>query len=285
MTVQADPSVVACFADGHEPTVTRLSQGNPLSREPNELDGLPQAVRSRPLRRVSSAGSLFPDCMRVKNVYQPLAHFLGVLGKDEGRGRLQVQTSPKEHLTRSTERRHTLINERGIAMTLHDQGTSWFLAQLKPNCGHIAERNLKLQEFQTFLPTEDGMKRVRGKFVTAPRPLFPGYIFVQIDTGAGNWRTINSTHGITRLVSFGKEPAPVPLYIVSQLMLRCDATGKLLPPEHLKPGDQVRLTSGPFADFVGRIEALAPARRVWVLMEIMGSETRVAVAADQLRMA
>lgn len=170
-------------------------------------------------------------------------------------------------------------------MTFHDRGTSWFLAQLKPNCGHIAERNLKLQGFRTFLPTEDGTKRVRGKFITAPRPLFPGYIFVALNTGAGHWRTINSTNGITRLVSFGKEPAAVPLDIVSQLLLRCNPDGKLLPPKLLKPGDQVRLTSGPFADFVGTIEAIAPERRVWVLMEIMGGETRVAVAADQLRMA
>lgn len=170
-------------------------------------------------------------------------------------------------------------------MTFQERGMSWFLAQLKPNCANIAERNLKLQGFRTFLPTETGTKRVRGKFVTAPQPLFPGYIFVQIDTSAGNWRTINSTNGITRLVSFGKEPAPVPLDIVSQLMLRCDATGKLLPPERLTPGDQVCLTSGPFADFVGRIEAIAPERRVWVLMEIMGGQTRVAVAADQLRRA
>ena len=170
-------------------------------------------------------------------------------------------------------------------MTIQERGMSWFLAQLKPNCANIAERNLKLQGFQTFLPTEAGTKRVRGKFITARRPLFPGYIFVKIDTDAGNWCKINSTHGITRLVSFGTEPAPVPLDIVSQLMLRCDAAGMLLPPDLLNPGDQVCLTSGPFADFVGRIEAIASERRVWVLMEIMGGQTRVAVAADQLRMA
>jgi transcriptional antiterminator RfaH len=170
-------------------------------------------------------------------------------------------------------------------MTFHDRGTSWFLAQIKPNCGRIAGCNLQRQGFRTFLPTEDSTKRVRGKFITTPRALFPGYIFVAFNTGAGHWRTINSTNGITRLVSFGKEPAPVPLDIVSQLMLRCDASGKLLPPKLLKPGDQVRLTSGPFADFVGTIESMAPERRIWVLMEIMGGETRVAVAGDQVRMA
>lgn len=112
-------------------------------------------------------------------------------------------------------------------MTFQERGTSWFLAQLKPNCGHITERNLRLRGFRTFLLTEAGTKRVWGKFVTAPRPLSPGDLFVQIDTGAGNWRLINSTHGITRLVSSGKEPAPVPIDIVGQLMLRCDAAGKL----------------------------------------------------------
>ena len=168
-------------------------------------------------------------------------------------------------------------------MTFHDRGTTWFLAQLKPNCGHIAERNLKLQGFGTFQPTEERTKRVQGKFETTPRPLFPGYIFVAFNPGAGHWRAINSTSGITRLVSFGKEPAPVPLDIVSQLMLRCDTTGRLLPPKLLKPGDQVRLATGPFSDFVGVIESLAPERRVWVLMEFMGRRTRVAVDADQLR--
>ena len=94
---------------------------------------------------------------------------------------------------------------------------------------------------------------------------------------------VNSTNGITRLVSFGKEPTAVPLDLVSQLMLRCDAQGKLLPPKVLKPGDQVKLTKGPFANFVAEVEKIAPDRRVWVLMDIMGGQTRVAVGAEQLR--
>ena len=74
----------------------------------------------------------------------------------------------------------------------------------------------------------------------------------------------------------------MPLALVSQLMLRCDSSGKLLPPRLLKPGDQVRITSGPLAEFVAEVEAMAPDRRVFVLMELMGGQTRVAVKADQL---
>lgn len=168
-------------------------------------------------------------------------------------------------------------------MTFHECGTTWFLAQLKPNSAYIAAKNLKRQGFKTFLPLEEETRHRNGKFLTATRPLFPGYIFVAFDATRGHWRSINSTFGITKLVSFGKEPAQVPLELVSQIMLRCNSEGKLLPPKLLKPGDQVTLNKGPFANFVVEVEKIAPDRRVWVLMEIMGGKTRVAVEADQLR--
>ena len=168
-------------------------------------------------------------------------------------------------------------------MTVHAHGTSWFLAQLKPNCAKIAQTQLTRQGFQTFLPLEGGTRQRGAKFVTVERPLFPGYIFVAFDAARGPWRKVNSTYGITRLVSFGKEPAAVPPDLVSQIMLRCDASGKLLPPKALKPGDQVTLTKGPFANFVAEVEKIAPDRRVWVLMELLGGQKRVAVGAAQLR--
>lgn len=168
-------------------------------------------------------------------------------------------------------------------MTLHDRGTTWFLAQLKPNCAKIANQNLKRQGFRTFLPMVEETRQRHGKFVNALLPLFPGYIFVAFDVTGGPWRAVDSTYGITRLVSFGRKPASVPLDLVSQLMLHCGISGTFLPPKLLKLGDQVRLTTGPFANFIAEIEKITPDRRVWILMNIMGEQTRVAVEAKQLR--
>ena len=94
---------------------------------------------------------------------------------------------------------------------------------------------------------------------------------------------MNTTYGITRLMSFGKEPTAVLLDVVSQLMLRCDANCQLLPPKLLKFGDQVTLTTRPFANFVAEVEKIAPNRRLSVLMENMGAQTRVTLGAGQLR--
>lgn len=168
-------------------------------------------------------------------------------------------------------------------MTFDDHSTSWFVAQMKPNCASIAQDNLRRQGFETFLPMEEQTSQRQGKFVTILRPLFPGYIFVAFDVALGHWRAVNSTIGITRLVRFGAEPVSVPSELVSQLVQRCDATGKLMPPPPVKPGDQVTLTKGPFASFVAEVEKIAPDQRVWVLMDLLGSRTRVAVRQNDLR--
>lgn len=168
-------------------------------------------------------------------------------------------------------------------MGCHDDRTAWFLAQFKPNSHRIAERNLARQGFKPFLPLQEDTTRVRGKFTVQKRPLFPGYLFVAVDLLEGRWRAVNSTYGITRIVSFGKEPTPVPFELVEHLMRRCDEEGVLLSPKLFRQGDQVALAKGPFADVIATIESVAPDRRVWVLMDVMGGQTRVTVHADQLR--
>ena len=45
----------------------------------------------------------------------------------------------------------------------------------------------------------------------------------------------------------------------------------------LKKGQTVRVTAGPFADFVGELEHLDDNGRVRVLLEIMGGKMRVAL--------
>lgn len=177
------------------------------------------------------------------------------------------------------------INVVEVQMVLGSGDTSWFLAQLKPNSSKIAERNLNQQGFKTFLPMEEQTRQRNGKFVTTLRPLFPGYIFVAFDVTRGLWQAVNSTSGITKLVRFGEKPAAVPLDLVSQLVLRCDDQGKLLPLQSLTPGDQVTLTKGPFANLLAEVEKISPNQRAWVLLDVMGSHTKVSVRLDHLRSA
>lgn len=178
------------------------------------------------------------------------------------------------------------LTGKGYSMAVCSDENTWFLAQLKPNCAQIANRNLRQQGFGTFLPLEERTQQRNGRFKTKKEPLFPGYIFVSFDVTKGLWHQINSTYGINRLIGIGMNgPTEVPTAVVTQLMDRCDDTGTLLPPRILKSGDQVLLTTGPFANFLAEVERTSPDGRVWILMDMMGSKTRVSVACENLSFA
>ena len=164
-----------------------------------------------------------------------------------------------------------------------EESRDWHVALLKPNSADLAQRNLVRQRFEVFMPREIETKRRGSKFVEVSRPLFPGYVFVALEKQGGNIRRVNSTYGVARLISLGNVPAKVPTELILALRQRCDGDGFLRPPGQLQPGDQVVVKSGPFANFVATVEKLTPDRRVWVLLELLGSSTKVLADPEQLR--
>ena len=168
-------------------------------------------------------------------------------------------------------------------MTARNDAVTWYLAQLKPNCASIAQRNLARQGFETFLPLERTTQRKGGQLVEVKRPYFAGYLFVGIKTGAAPWSAIHSTLGISRLVRFGSTPTHVPAELVSELRGACDAECCVTTHVALEKGDDVRIAAGPFSDFIGQVEQLAPDKRVWVLLDVMGKATRVSIPSADLR--
>src|SRR6056297_1872092 len=106
----------------------------------------------------------------------------------------------------------------------------WCAAQLKPNALSIAERHLSRQGFTTFCPKRREDQRRGTKFVKQTVPLFPGYLFVQFDPEAADWRRVNSTRGVTRLITDTRgRPAVMPKAFMSALLARC-ANGDLFHP-------------------------------------------------------
>jgi transcriptional antiterminator RfaH len=172
------------------------------------------------------------------------------------------------------------------AIPTHLLAEPWFVVQLKPNAEAIAKRNLLRQGMHFFAPYEEVSIRKARKLVQVSKALFPGYLFVSLGQDVGRWRAVNSTMGVCRLVSFAENrPAQVPGVMISTLMRRCDLSGKLLPPRFLQSGEAVRVTNGPFADFIGTVEQIASNQRIWVLLDILGKNTRVAIRREDLRLA
>ncbi|MDC1036177.1 transcriptional activator RfaH [Alphaproteobacteria bacterium] len=176
--------------------------------------------------------------------------------------------------------------EKPDTETMHD--LRWYLVQCKPNAAQIAVRNLENQSFGTFLPLQEITKRKGKIFHRQIRPLFPGYLFVQINPDHGPWRQVNSTRGVSRLLRLGAEPGVVPNKIVEALIARCDKQSILrqtieTPSSQLHLGKQAQVTKGPFSGFIATIIDIEPNNRIKILIEIMGQTTKVAINACALQ--
>ena len=67
-------------------------------------------------------------------------------------------------------------------------------------------------------------------------------------------------------------------------MKRYDLSGKLMPMQNLKKGDQVKVLNGPLANFIATIETYETNKRIWVLMDLMGRKSKIQTQADAVQL-
>lgn len=151
----------------------------------------------------------------------------------------------------------------------------WYVVRTLRAKERLAQNHLRFQGFTGYLPMHQKTLRRAGRFQTSEGPLFPGYLFVNLDLGRDRWRSVNGTVGVAYLLMVGEKPVPVPRGLVEDLQSVFSGQGQSRPSPRFAPGDRVRLASGPFARMVGELQAIEGAGRVRILLEVMGRETPV----------
>lgn len=117
-------------------------------------------------------------------------------------------------------------------------------------------------------------------------PLFPGYLFAAFNPTEISFRTVNSTLGVSRLVTNGYNlESGLPIALIEGLKDRCDIDGILRPPEALRPGESIRILAGPFANYVATVKTLSAAERVQVLFELMGQVIQAEISVADVERA
>ncbi|MHB8453155.1 MAG: transcription/translation regulatory transformer protein RfaH [Acidiferrobacterales bacterium] len=160
---------------------------------------------------------------------------------------------------------------------------SWFLVYSKPRQEEMAKRHLERQGYTVYLPRADRSRRRAGRRVSVVEPLFPRYLFIQLDTHMDNWSPIRSTIGVTALVRFGAQPARVPDALIALLRSHESAAGvHEWARTALRAGQTVRVGEGAFEGYEGIFLARSSRERVIVLLDILGRRVRAQLTADQV---
>ena len=161
-------------------------------------------------------------------------------------------------------------------------GAGWYVLKTRVNGETKAAENLRRQGYEIYLPRYLKRRRHARRIDFVAKPLFPRYMFVTIDMATQRWRSIQSTLGVSHLVTNGNEPAVVPGGVVSALKVREDAKGfvKLDAVVMFARGDKVRVLGGAFMDNVGLFDGMTDHDRVAILLDVLGRKARVLIDAD-----
>ncbi|MCS6956295.1 MAG: transcription termination/antitermination protein NusG [Patescibacteria group bacterium] len=129
--------------------------------------------------------------------------------------------------------------------------------------------------FNIVIPTREIVVVKKGKKTKSKEKVFPGYILVKMILDDNSWLVVRTTEGVTGFVGAGLKPTPISEKEVAAIM-------KFVEQEQPKfkakfsVGEAVKIVSGPFADFLGTIEAIDEERgKVRVLVSIFDRETPV----------
>jgi transcriptional antiterminator RfaH len=160
----------------------------------------------------------------------------------------------------------------------------WYLIHTKPKQEKCALHNLEQQGYQCYLPMLLSEKLRQGVLTVVDEPLFPRYLFIRLGQGNSpkSATPIRSTKGVSRLVSFGTEPAKVGDDLVRLLQMQ-ETAARLEPGRLFTPGERVYLTEGAFAGIEGIYQMTDCERRVMVLIEFLSKPVTLRVAPAALR--
>jgi transcriptional antiterminator NusG len=148
----------------------------------------------------------------------------------------------------------------------------------------ITSMNMEDQIFEVIIPTEDAVEIKGGKKQNVKRKVFPGYVLVRMDLDDDSWYVVRNTPAVTGFVGPpGARPVPLSYREVEAILAEPEEGETTVTSVEYEIDENVRVTSGPFADFTGTISEInADASKLKVLVSIFGRETPVELGFDQV---
>ena len=165
-----------------------------------------------------------------------------------------------------------------------ENGKQWFVIHTYSGYEERVKKNLeqrikfmdsKDEVVQIVIPTEEETEVRNGQRRTVTKKILPGYVLIQMKMSDQSWNVVRNTPGVTGFVGTGSKPIPLREEEVNQIVKQMAAEAPRIK-VGFKQGQSVRVTDGPFIDFVGVVDDISMAKgKVKVLLSLFGRETPV----------
>lgn len=128
------------------------------------------------------------------------------------------------------------------------------------------------------VPTEDVVEIKNGQRKVKTQKMFPGYVIVKMIVTSESWYLIRNTQGVTGFVGHGSDPIPLTNDEVRRMGIE-----KVFVSIDIAVGDTVKVTDGPFDNFMGVVEEINMEKQIMkVRISMFGRETPVELEFGQV---
>lgn len=155
---------------------------------------------------------------------------------------------------------------------------NWIVVQTKCNCENKANVNLVRQGFECFLPKILKVVRKSGGFKRIKKPLFPGYIFVNLRKKQ-NWLKINYTFGVNKILKFNENLCFLPNKLLLEIKKKCDLSYYS---DSLIRGDEIKIVKSDSFILNAIFDEYIDSKRSYVLIDFLKRKMKTRVNNNHL---
>lgn len=147
----------------------------------------------------------------------------------------------------------------------------------------VESMNMGDKIFRVLVPMEDEVQVKDGKKIVTKKKVYPGYVIVEMALTDDSWYVVRNTPGVTGFVGSGNKPIPLRESEVKAIMKRMGVDEPRTKVD-FEVGQNVRVISGPFENFIGTVEEIYPDKgKLKVMVSMFGRETPVELEFSQVQ--
>jgi transcription termination/antitermination protein NusG len=157
---------------------------------------------------------------------------------------------------------------------------NWYVVYTSANHEKRVAEQFLARGIAHFLPQYESIRKWKDRKVRLHLPLFPGYVFVQMDLAKR--LGVLQVPGVARLVGFDGQPAPVPEEDLLRVREFLAQGFRAEPHRLLKIGRRVRVKTGPLAGMEGIVARRKNGHKVVIAFDLIQQAMAVEIAGEGL---
>jgi len=159
----------------------------------------------------------------------------------------------------------------------------WYAVQTYSCREKAVDKSLKSQGIHSFLPLIAERRKWSDRIKTIHVPLFPGYLFVHMDTQGEDCQKITYTHNVCRIVGDRTGPTAIPDHQITAISSLIQAKTPLEVAQGLQKGHKVKVQSGPLQGVEGEFIRRGERSCLTIHITLLGQMVLAMVDADNVQ--